>query len=98
LWSDWQYRIASLNDHLCNHFITCFSVFNLLKQNGGDKGNGYGGYTFKFNNHSLTALDTTDDSCDTIKNTTSNQNVLADLANYRLVVKKNSPTTLLPPS
>ncbi len=66
-----------------------FLVFNLLQQDGGDKGNGDSGYTFKFNDHSLTALDTTNDSCDTIKNTTCNQNVLAFLAYYRLVVEEH---------
>lgn len=70
-----------------------FLVFNLLQQDGGDKGDGDSGYSFKFNNHSLTALYTTNDSCDSIKNTTSNQNVLAFLANYSHRKPRNGVTT-----
>lgn len=70
-----------------------FLVFNLLQQNGGDKGNGDSGYTFKFNDDTLTALDTTDDSCDSIKNATSNQNMLAFLADYSHWKPRNGVTT-----
>ena len=87
------YLLIWINQKRTNSIIS-----NLLKQNRGDKGYGDSGYTFKFNDHTLTALDTTNDACDSIKNATSNQNALADLANYRLVLKKNSPTILLPPS
>ena len=63
-------------------------IVYLLEQNSRHEGYGDTGNAFKFNDHTLAALDTADDTCDAVKNTACDQNTLAFLANDSLVVEE----------